>query len=128
MSNKKRPGSPVDRAVPLASRALLATASHEIRAPVHTVVGMSELLAQTTLTPAQRQYVDALRSAASGLATLLDDILDPTKAQPPTPQPLRDERFWLPDLAGRVVDVVKGLADEKGLTVRQSLSPRWLRP
>ncbi len=88
---------------------------------MHTVLGMSELLAQTTLTPPQRQYVDALRQAATSLATLLDGILDLSQASP-GPQPLRQERFWLPDLAGRVVDVVAHLAASKHLSLTMSTS------
>lgn len=110
--------------MPASARTLLATASHEIRAPVHTVLGMSELLAQTTLTPSQRQYVDALRRAASSLATLLDDILDLSKLSQQGDQPLRAERLWLPDLAHRVIEVVRTRAEEKGLILRVSTSDR----
>lgn len=107
-----------DALVPQSARTLLATASHEIRAPVHTILGMSELLAQTTLSPSQRQYLDALRRSAASLATLLDDILDLSKLSQGDHGHLRAERFWLPDLTGRVIEAVRARADEKNLVLR----------
>jgi FixJ family two-component response regulator len=120
MKPKKR-GDPL---LPQSARTLLATASHEIRAPVHTILGMSELLAQTTLSPSQRQYLDALRRSAASLATLLDDILDLSKLSQGDHGHLRAERFWLPDLTGRVVEAVRARADEKNLGLRVVVADR----
>lgn len=121
MTNRRT--TTAERVVPASARTILATASHEIRAPVHTILGMSELLAQTTLTASQRQYLDALRRAASSLATLLDDILDLSKIGQQGQQ-MREERFWLPDLSNRVVEVVQARAEAKGLALRVTMSDR----
>ncbi len=96
------------------ARAVLATASHEIRAPLHTILGMSELLTRTTLTPAQAQYLDALRRAATSLTSLLDSLLD---APRPREAAVRHERVWLPDVVEAAVATVRARADAAGTTL-----------
>jgi PAS domain S-box-containing protein len=54
----------------------LATMSHEIRTPMYSVIGMNELLLQTTLSERQREYAEAVHLSAEGLLAILDDILD----------------------------------------------------
>lgn len=56
--------------------AFLATMSHEMRTPMHGVLGVLELLADTALTDEQKDLVKLARDSASGLLSVLDDILD----------------------------------------------------
>lgn len=61
--------------------AFLATMSHEIRTPLNGVLGMSQLLSRSGLTPEQRQWVAALTSSGEILLTVINDVLDHTKAE-----------------------------------------------
>ncbi len=59
-----------------AQRAFVAAMSHEVRTPLNAILGMSELLAQTELTPDQREYVEIARRCGRALQGLLDNALE----------------------------------------------------
>lgn len=62
--------------------AFLANMSHEIRTPMNAIIGFSDLIADESLTIAERQeYVDYIQSAGKNLLMLIDDIIDIAKIE-----------------------------------------------
>ncbi|WP_433346386.1 sensor histidine kinase [Micromonospora sp. CA-111912] len=62
----------------------LANVSHELRAPVTAVIGLSRLLADSAsdpLTEEQAQQVGLIRSSATDLLALVNELLDLAKAE-----------------------------------------------
>jgi len=100
----------------------LANMSHEIRTPMNAIIGMSELLARTSLSRDQRDYLDLVRDAADSLLRLLNDILDFSKIEA---SKLEMERvpFSLRDCIGKTGQTLSLRAAEQGLELACRVAP-----
>lgn len=59
----------------------IAMMSHEIRAPINAVMGMSHLVLESRLTVTQRSQISKIKDSASLLLNLINDILDHSKIE-----------------------------------------------
>lgn len=59
----------------------IAMMSHEIRAPINAIMGMSHLVLESRLTITQRSQISKIKDSASLLLNLINDILDHSKIE-----------------------------------------------
>jgi len=59
----------------------LANMSHEVRTPMNGILGMTELILDTDLSPEQRENIHIVRTSAEALLTVINDVLDFSKIE-----------------------------------------------
>lgn len=108
-----------------ASRAksqFLANMSHEIRTPMNAILGFSDLLADRSLTPEEREdYRRRIRMNGDQLVRLVDDILDLSKADSARGAS-ENMTFSIAELAHDVHESMSCIARKKGILTRLSIS------
>ena len=103
------------QAASIAKSEFLANMSHEIRTPLNGVLGMAQVLAQTELTPRQREMMDVILNSGQVLNALLSGILDLAKVEAGEVG-LESAPFDLRAALAATAATFEGLAQQKGVT------------
>ncbi|MFP4164499.1 MAG: response regulator [Chitinispirillaceae bacterium] len=104
----------------------LANMSHEIRTPLNGVIGFTELLKSTPLTPLQRKYLDNANVSGHTLLGIVNDILDFSKIEAGMLE-LETAKTDMVDLLESSADIVKLAAGEKNLELLLDIDHRMPR-
>jgi signal transduction histidine kinase/DNA-binding response OmpR family regulator len=105
-----------------AKSAFLATMSHEIRTPMNGVIGMVDMLQQTSLKGYQVEMVDLIRESAFSLLTIIDDILDFSKAEAGRIE-IDSAPMPVADTVEKVCGMLNHMADRKGVELTLFTDP-----
>ncbi len=105
-----------------AKSAFLATMSHEIRTPMNGVMGMIDVLHQTSLKGYQVEMVDLIRDSADSLMAIIDDILDFSKIEAGKLQ-IQHEPMRLADAVEKVCAMLDHTAVKRGVRMAVFVDP-----
>lgn len=103
---------------PLAS---IASVSHELRAPLHAIIGLAEVLIERDLESEDRDLARAIHRESKALQLIVDDLLDLSQidagkmeivVQPLAPRSIADE----------IVSLFAASAEAKGLQLQVSIA------
>ncbi len=98
----------------------LATVSHEFRTPLNGILGLNDLLLETSLTPDQETYARGVQSSGTALLGLIDDLLDFSKIEAGRLD-LRPEPTDLEALLQEIVELLAARAHGKGIDIAAHL-------
>ncbi len=100
----------------------LARMSHEIRAPMNAIVGLSRLTIETELTPHQNYYLSKIMTASNFLLGVINDILDFSKIEAQKIE-LESILFQLDEVLENTTNILAIKAEEKDLEILLDISP-----
>ena len=93
---------------------LFANVAHEIRTPLHGIIGMVHLMKKTPMNTNQKEYTNVTKSSAENLLVIVNDLLLLSKANAGKVQ-LNNKAFPIRQFLSEMESMLKFRAEEKGL-------------
>ena len=106
----------------LAKSTFLAAMSHEIRTPMNGVIGMADVLQQTSLGGHQMEMVNLIRESAFALLDIIEDILDFSKIEAGKLE-IEREPMSVVDVVEKACSTLESLAARKNVELTLFIDP-----
>jgi PAS domain S-box-containing protein len=98
----------------------LANMSHEIRTPMNSLLGMIDMLYETRITKAQKEYLDMAKNGGDHLLSILNDILDISKIDSGKLE-LESVNFSLHECLRNIISIHSFNAKKKNVEIKYEL-------
>lgn len=101
----------------------LSRMNHELRTPLHSILGYSQLLDLSYLEPADRESIAHIRTAGDHLLALINDILDLTSVES-GPLAFIFEQFDVVEVVSEALKLIQPMASASGITLSGPIESR----